>query len=256
MNKTVDTLPTNSRSDNNISTRSYVGTNRLHKAATLTTASSAICCANSPQLSLQGCIWKFSKRRLHHGSCGARNTWHRRRPSSGKRSSMRSSCRIPSGSITAGSRCRPLQRGAILDEAPLFWSRARREHLNRLSPEELAAECRKMLEIQAERVALLNDIVSQVRSDASRRMAALVRSRYSYKPSLIEVARYFRQQKISLKRASTLLAEKPLECIDGSLVTFRDDRFIVRPRDQVLGAVTEGQFRRVYWSLGKIPPTP
>jgi hypothetical protein len=146
--------------------------------------------------------------------------------------------------------------GGYLDEAPLFWSRARREHLNRLSPEELAAECRKMLEIQAERVALHNDIVSQVRSDASRRMAALVRSRYSYKPSLIEAARYFRQQKISLKRASTLLVEKPLECIDGSLVTFRDDRFIERRRDQVLGAVTEGQFRRVYWSLGKIPPTP
>jgi hypothetical protein len=146
--------------------------------------------------------------------------------------------------------------GGCLNEAPAFWARARREHLSRLSPDELAAECHKMLEAQTKRVALHDDIMGQARSAESRRMAALVRSRYSYRPQLIEAARYCRQNKIFAKRASALLTETPLKCSDGSLVTFQDNRFVVKQGDQVLGTVTDGQFQREYWPLGKIPPTP
>jgi hypothetical protein len=147
----------------------------------------------------------------------------------------------------------PPTAGGCLTQAPMFWARARREYLSGLSPEALAVECRKMLEAQAKSAALHNEVMSQARSDASRRMAALVRSRYSYRQSLIEAARHCRQQRVVAKRASAFQAEKPFVCADGSLVTFQDGRFIVKQGDQVLGTVTEGQFRKEYWPLGKNP---
>jgi len=146
--------------------------------------------------------------------------------------------------------------GDCLTEAPLFWARARRERLRRLSGEELAAECRKMLEVESERIARTNHVMCLARLYASNRMRDLVSSRYSYRPSLIEAARYCRQQKVVAKRASALLSRKPLECSNGDVVAFLDDKFIVRRLGQVIATVTEGQFQKGYWPLGKIPPTP
>jgi hypothetical protein len=146
--------------------------------------------------------------------------------------------------------------GGCHSEAPLFWARARREHLNRLSLEELATECRKMLEVETKRATRHNDIMEMARSDASRRMSALVSSRYSYRASLIEAARYCRQQKLYAARAADELAKKPLKCTDGSVVTFRDDKFVVKRGDEVIITVTAETFQKTYWPLGKIPLTP
>jgi hypothetical protein len=145
--------------------------------------------------------------------------------------------------------------GGCLDQAPVFWARARREQLDRLLPQELAAECRKMLDAATEMATRHNDIIASARSDASRRMSDLVRPRYSYRPSLIEAAVHCRQQKVRAKRASIWLAKRPFECITGNVVTFEDNRFVVKQGDQVLGGVREAQFRKEYWPLGKIPPT-
>jgi hypothetical protein len=145
--------------------------------------------------------------------------------------------------------------GGCHSEASLFWARARREHLNRLSPEELATECRKMLEVETESATRRNDFMGMARLYTSRRMSALVSSRYSYRPSLIEAAKYCREHKVLAKRASVWLTKHPFECVDGNVVTFQGDRFVVKQGDQVLGGVTEGHFRKLYWPLGKIPPT-
>jgi len=146
--------------------------------------------------------------------------------------------------------------GGYFDEAPLLWARTRRERLKDLSMSELATECRKMLEAEAERVAQHNHVIRLARLDASRRMRELVSSRYSYRPALIEAARYCRQQKLYAARAADELAKKPLKCTDGSVVTFRDDKFVVKRGDEVIITVTAGTFQKTYWPLGRIPPTP
>jgi hypothetical protein len=141
--------------------------------------------------------------------------------------------------------------GGCLEEAPLLWARTRRERLEDLSTAELEAECRKMLKSEAERVARHNHVMSLARSDASRRMRELVTPRYSYRPALIEAARCYRQQKLYAAGAARELAKRPLKCTDGSVVTFRDHKFIVKRGDEVIRTVTEGTFRKTYWPFGK-----
>jgi hypothetical protein len=147
------------------------------------------------------------------------------------------------------------QAGECLVEAPLHWARARREQLEDLCPAKLAAECRKMLEVAAERATRHDEILALARSDASRRMRALVSTRYSYRACLIEVARHYRKQKVVAKGVRNLLLEKPHDCGSGCVVAFNDGKFVVRQSSRILGAVTEAQFRKEYWPFEKNPPT-
>jgi hypothetical protein len=146
--------------------------------------------------------------------------------------------------------------GGCLDEAHTLWARARREHVEGISPGELAAECRKVLETVTASAARLEDTIAAARSDESRRMRGLVSVRYRYTSALVEVARNFRQQKMKAKQVRKQLARTPFPCADRATVTFEDGKFIVKFDNKVLGCITDQQFIKQYWPQGKILTTP
>jgi len=124
-----------------------------------------------------------------------------------------------------------------------------------MSPDELVAACLQVLEAEAAKRAGYYDCMALAREAESRRMRRLVSGRYTHSHSLIEVARKLRQQNLKAKAAASQLADHPFKCVDGTIVAFERDEFVVKLGGKEVFAVGEEQFIKRYWPQGKLPST-
>lgn len=144
--------------------------------------------------------------------------------------------------------------GGCVDQAPLFWARERRRHLEKMSGTELATECANILAVEAAQSQRHDAVVSAIRRTKSSQMSKLVNVRYDYTRALIETAKHFRNRGKKVKEAIRRLEKTPYECADGTTISSNKGDLVVQQGDRVT-RITHNQFTKRYWPRGLLPPT-